>query len=85
MLAATTLIDAVWSVVIASLCVLLRKAAPGMSFDEVGVPDVESSIQIDVRFEVGRVGSLSGAAFCLVGIPDVGPFIFIGVTSKNVH
>src|ERR1700730_1776099 len=63
----------------------LRKAVPRMSFHKVGIANVDSSIQVDVGAEVGRVGNLSGARFGLVGIPDVGPAIFVGVATKNLH
>ena len=70
--------------VVASSAVL-RKAVPRVSFDEVGVANVDPSIQVYVGTEVGRVSKLSGARFGLVGVADVGPAIFVGVASKNLH
>jgi hypothetical protein len=58
---------------------------PLLRFDEVGVVDIESSIQSDIRPEVDRVGQLSRTWFGLVGIVDVGSFIFVSVASKSVH
>jgi len=56
-----------------------------MSFDKVGIANVDPSIQIDIGAEVVAVSNLSGAGFGLVGVTDIGPFIFVGVPSKNVH
>ena len=62
-----------------------EKAVPRMSFDKVGIANVDPSIQVYVGTEVVAVSNLSGARFGLVGVADVDPCIGVSVSLQYTH